>query len=128
MHIAIDPGAAAVLDALHRAGHRAYLVGGCVRDSLAGRAPQDWDICTSARPDQTLALFGETQCIPTGLQHGTVTVRQGGGLYEVTTFRVEGGYTDGRPPDHVAFVGDVKADPARRGVSVHPRAAAPART
>ena len=126
MHIAIDPGAAAVLDALHRAGHRAYLVGGCVRDSLAGRAPQDWDICTSARPDQTLALFGETQCIPTGLQHGTVTVRQGGGLYEVTTFRVEEGYTDGRHPDHVAFVADVKADLARRDFTINAMAYDPA--
>src|SRR5699024_9450943 len=126
MHIAIDPGAAAVLDALHRAGHRAYLVGGCVRDSLAGRAPQDWDICTSARPDQTLALFGETQGIPAGLQHGTVTVRQGGGLYEVTTFRVEEGYTDGRHPDHVAFVADVTADLARRDFTINAMAYDPA--
>ena len=119
MHIAIDPGAAAVLDALHRAGHRAYLVGGCVRDSLAGRVPQDWDICTSARPDQTLTLFGETQCIPTGLQHGTVTVKQDGGFYEITTFRVEEGYSDGRHPDRVNFVADVREDLARRDFTIN---------
>ena len=117
--IVIDPGAAAVLDALHRAGHKAYLVGGCVRDSLAGRTPQDWDICTSARPEQTLALFGAARCIPTGLQHGTVTVREDGGLYEVTTFRVEGGYTDGRHPDRVDFVADVKEDLARRDFTIN---------
>ena len=119
MNIAIDPGAAAVLDRLHRAGYKAYLVGGCVRDGLAGRAPQDWDICTSARPEQTLALFGAAQCIPTGLRHGTVTVKQGGGLYEVTTFRTEEGYADGRHPDRVAFVAEVEADLARRDFTIN---------
>lgn len=119
MTIAMDPGAAAVLAALHRAGHQAYLVGGCVRDSLAGRAPQDWDICTSARPQQVLACFGEKRCIPTGLQHGTVTVKQDGGLYEVTTFRVEGDYSDGRHPDHVDFVADVREDLARRDFTIN---------
>ena len=117
--INIDPGAAQVLDGLHRAGYKAYLVGGCVRDSLAGRAPHDWDICTSARPEQTMAVFGEKHCIPTGLQHGTVTVRQGGGFYEVTTFRVEGGYADGRHPDRVEFVADVEADLARRDFTIN---------
>ena len=119
MTIAMDPGAAAVLAALHRAGHQAYLVGGCVRDSLAGRTPQDWDICTSARPQQVLACFGEKRCIPTGLQHGTVTVKQDGGLYEVTTFRVEGDYSDGRHPDHVDFVADVREDLARRDFTIN---------
>ena len=117
--INLDPGAAQVLDGLHRAGYKAYLVGGCVRDSLAGRAPHDWDICTSARPEQTMAVFGEKHCIPTGLQHGTVTVRQGGGFYEVTTFRVEGGYADGRHPDRVEFVADVEADLARRDFTIN---------
>ena len=74
MTLWIDPGAGQVLEVLRRAGHKAYLVGGCVRDSLAGRTPQDWDICTSARPRQTMELFGPERCIPTGLQHGTVTV------------------------------------------------------
>ena len=119
MTIAIDPGAAALVEALRRAGHKAYLVGGCVRDSLAGRVPHDWDICTSALPRQVLDLFGEKQCIPTGLQHGTVTVKQGGNLYEVTTFRVEGGYSDGRHPDHVDFVADVREDLARRDFTIN---------
>ena len=88
--IKLDPGAALLLDALHGAGHAAYAVGGCVRDSLLGLDPHDWDLCTSARPEQVMALFGEEKCIPTGLQHGTVTVKQGGRLYETTTFRTEG--------------------------------------
>lgn len=117
--IKMDPGAASVLDALRRAGYKAYLVGGCVRDSLAGRVPQDWDICTSAKPGQTMAVFGAEQCIPTGLQHGTVTVKRDGGLYEVTTFRVEEGYTDGRHPDRVDFVADVEADLARRDFTIN---------
>ena len=119
MRIDIDPGAAAVLDGLHAAGCSAYLVGGCVRDALAGRAPQDWDICTSALPEQVTALFGADRCIPTGLRHGTVTVKMGGGLYEVTTFRTEGGYADGRHPDSVAFVADVRADLARRDFTIN---------
>ena len=119
MTIAMDPGAAAVLAALHRAGYQGYLVGGCVRDSLAGRTPHDWDICTSARPQQVLELFGEEQCIPTGLQHGTVTVKQDGGFYEVTTFRVEEGYSDGRHPDRVNFVADVREDLARRDFTIN---------
>ncbi len=90
--IKLDPGAALLLDALHGAGHAAYAVGGCVRDSLLGQAPHDWDLCTSARPEQVMELFGEAKCIPTGLQHGTVTVKQGGRLYETTTFRIEGAY------------------------------------
>ena len=69
------------LTALETAGHQAYCVGGCVRDSLLGLDPHDWDLCTSARPEQVMALFGEEKCIPTGLQHGTVTVKQGGRLY-----------------------------------------------
>ena len=125
MTLWIDPGAGQVLEVLRRAGHKAYLVGGCVRDSLAGRTPQDWDICTSARPRQTMELFGSERCIPTGLQHGTVTVRQGEGLYEVTTFRVEEGYSDGRHPDRVSFVGEVEADLARRDFTINAMAYAP---
>ena len=125
MTLWIDPGAGQVLEVLRRAGHKAYLVGGCVRDSLAGRTPQDWDICTSARPRQTMELFGPERCIPTGLQHGTVTVRQGEGLYEVTTFRVEEGYSDGRHPDRVSFVGEVEADLARRDFTINAMAYAP---
>ena len=115
----LDPGAAALLTRLHAAGHAAYAVGGCVRDSLLGQIPHDWDLCTSATPEQVLELFGEAHCIPTGLQHGTVTVKHGGELYEITTFRTEGAYSDGRHPDHVAFVPDVKEDLARRDFTIN---------
>ena len=118
-NIRLDAGAAALLARLHGAGYAAYAVGGCVRDSLLGRTPQDWDLCTSARPEQVLALFGEGQCIPTGLQHGTVTIKYGGQLYETTTFRTEGAYTDGRHPDEVHFVPDVRKDLARRDLTIN---------
>ena len=133
MNIVLEPGASALLDALHRAGFAAYAVGGCVRDSLLGLAPHDWDLCTAARPEQVMELFGEKQCIPTGLQHGTVTVKRDGKLYEITTFRTEGAYrdnrhpdfrtegsySDGRHPDSVAFVPDVREDLARRDFTIN---------
>ena len=119
MTIRMDEGAAELLDTLHRAGYAAYVVGGCVRDSLLGLTPHDWDLCTSALPQQGMELFGEEKCIPTGLQHGTVTVKQGGRLYEITTFRTEGAYTDGRHPDEVHFVPDVREDLARRDFTIN---------
>ena len=119
MTIRMDEGAAELLDTLHRAGYAAYVVGGCVRDSLLGLTPHDWDLCTSALPQQVMELFGAQRCIPTGLQHGTVTVKQGGGLYEITTFRTEGTYTDGRHPDEVHFVPDVREDLARRDFTIN---------
>ena len=119
MKLTLDPGAAALLDALHTAGYAAYAVGGCVRDSLLGRTAHDWDLCTSALPQQVMELFGAEQCIPTGLQHGTVTIKYGGQLYETTTFRTEGSYTDGRHPDEVQFVPDVREDLARRDFTIN---------
>ena len=119
MKLILDPGAAALLDTLHAAGYAAYAVGGCVRDSLLGRTAHDWDLCTSALPQQVMKLFGTEQCIPTGLQHGTVTIKYGGQLYETTTFRTEGSYTDGRHPDEVRFVPDVRKDLARRDFTIN---------
>ena len=119
MKLTLDPGAATLLDALHAAGYAAYAVGGCVRDSLLGRTAHDWDLCTSALPQQAMELFGTEQCIPTGLQHGTVTIKYGGQLYETTTFRTEGSYTDGRHPDEVQFVPDVREDLARRDFTIN---------
>ena len=119
MKLTLDPGAAALLDTLHAAGYAAYAVGGCVRDSLLGRTAHDWDLCTSALPQQVMELFGTEQCIPTGLQHGTVTIKYGGQLYETTTFRTEGSYTDGRHPDAVQFVPDVREDLARRDFTIN---------
>lgn len=119
MKLTLDPGAAALLDNLHTAGYAAYAVGGCVRDSLLGRTAHDWDLCTSALPQQVMELFGAEHCIPTGLQHGTVTIKYGGQLYETTTFRTEGSYTDGRHPDAVQFVPDVWEDLARRDFTIN---------
>ena len=119
MKLTLDPGAAALLDTLHAAGYAAYAVGGCVRDSLLGRTAHDWDLCTSALPQQVMELFGPEQCIPTGLQHGTVSIKYGGQLYETTTFRTEGSYTDGRHPDAVRFVPDVREDLARRDFTIN---------
>ena len=119
MKLTLDPGAAALLDTLHAAGYAADAVGGCVRDSLLGRTAHDWDLCTSALPQQVMELFGAEQCIPTGLQHGTVTIKYGGQLYETTTFRTEGSYTDGRHPDEVRFVPDVREDLARRDFTIN---------
>ena len=118
-HIVIEPRAAFVIDGLHAAGHAAYAVGGCVRDALLGRIPNDWDVCTDAEPECVIEIFGKENCIPTGIRHGTVTVRAQGMSVEVTTFRTEGAYSDGRHPDSVTFVGDVREDLARRDFTVN---------
>ncbi|WP_080838761.1 CCA tRNA nucleotidyltransferase [Cohnella massiliensis] len=99
------------------AGHTAYLVGGCVRDRLLGRKLHDIDIATSATPEQVIAMF--PNAIPTGLAHGTVTVRDEGHSFEVTTYRREGKYTDSRRPDKVSFVGNVEEDLARRDFTIN---------
>lgn len=125
MTIRLDPGAAELLAQLHGAGYAAYVVGGCVRDSLLGLSPHDWDLCTGALPGQVMELFGKERCIPTGLQHGTVTVKWGSALYEITTFRTEGSYTDGRHPDEVHFVPEIEADLARRDFTINAMAYAP---
>src|SRR5688500_12480077 len=109
---------------LREAGHRSWIVGGCVRDELlrgegAGgpAARGDWDIATSARPEQVTKLF--RRVIPTGIQHGTVTVLMRQGQYEVTTLRGETSYSDGRRPDAVYFVDDIKDDLARRDYTIN---------
>lgn len=108
----------AILERLEQAGFAAYAVGGCVRDTLLGRVPQDWDVATSARPEQTAALFAG-RSIPTGLQHGTVTVRQEGLSVEVTTFRADGPYSDHRRPDAVYFSDSLAEDLCRRDLTVN---------
>jgi tRNA nucleotidyltransferase (CCA-adding enzyme) len=121
-HERIDLSAAPrdVLDLCERLrsqGKRAWIVGGCVRDLLMGRAANDWDVATDARPDELLKIF--PRAIPTGIEHGTVTVVKSGRHYEVTTLRGEGTYTDGRRPDWVDFVDDITADLARRDFTVN---------
>lgn len=107
-----------IIEILENAGYRAYLVGGCVRDLLLGRTPDDWDVTTSARPGQILEHFG-AQVLPTGLKHGTVTVRESGDSIEVTTFRIDGTYSDGRHPDRVTFAATVEEDLSRRDFTVN---------
>ena len=107
-----------VLLRLESAGFAAYAVGGCVRDTLRGVTPHDYDITTAARPEEVLALF-DGYAIPTGLQHGTVTVRMAGESFEVTTFRADGPYTDHRRPDSVVFSESLEEDLARRDFTVN---------
>ncbi len=121
----LPSGAQFVLDRLHACGYQAYVVGGCVRDTLLGRAPKDWDICTNAMPQEMQRVFRDCHVIETGLKHGTLTVMHEHEPYEVTTFRVDGEYTDHRHPDEVIFVTDVREDLSRRDFTVNAMAWSP---
>lgn len=114
-----------LLNKLQQAGHDAYIVGGCVRDSLLGRTPDDWDICTSARPEEMEALFAGYRLLLKGKKHGTVAVVLEGHSWEITTFRQDGTYTDGRHPDQVHFVPCLREDLARRDFTVNAMAWSP---
>ena len=115
------------IQALEAAGFAAYCVGGCVRDDCLGLQPADFDLCTSALPEQTEAVFSDKQLVLAGKKHGTVGVIAGGAVVEITTFRTEGAYKDNRHPDWVAFVPDVEADLARRDFTVNAMAWSPSR-
>ena len=115
------------VDDLERAGFAAYAVGGCVRDSLLGLTPQDFDLCTSALPEQTEAVFSHRRLILAGKKHGTVAVVTEDGIVEITTFRTEGDYTDNRHPGWVEFVPDIESDLARRDFTVNAMAFSPTR-
>ena len=112
-----------IMQTFQKAGYQAYAVGGCVRDSLLHKQPCDYDMTTNARPEQIMSLFEHT--IPTGLQHGTVTIKMDDQLVEVTTFRIEENYADHRHPDKVKFVDDVKLDLARRDFTINAMAYSP---
>ena len=130
MKIHIPPFAAAVIGKLCADGYEAYAVGGCVRDTMLGRAPNDWDVTTSALPETTLSLFSCAdgfKAVPTGIAHGTVTVISGGEPVEVTTFRVDGKYSDHRRPDSVGFTGRLEEDLARRDFTINAMAYSPER-
>ncbi len=114
------------LHALEDAGYSAYVVGGCVRDSLLGLIPHDYDMCTSATPEQTAAVFSNHNLVRSGEKHGTIGVVLEGQVYEITTFRTEGGYTDSRHPDWVNFVTDLESDLARRDFTINAMAYSPA--
>lgn len=117
MKIQIPAAAQEIVEKLCEHGYEAYLVGGCVRDMLLGREPGDWDITTSAKPEEVKAVFRRT--VDTGIQHGTVTVMMGKEGYEVTTFRIDGDYTDGRHPDSVTFTPDLIEDLKRRDFTIN---------
>ncbi|MCI8423023.1 MAG: HD domain-containing protein [Lawsonibacter sp.] len=119
MRFEIPAGARDILQTLTGAGFEAFLVGGCVRDLLRGVVPHDWDICTSARPEETEGCFAGQRIIETGLKHGTITVLKGGEPYEITTYRTEGPYSDSRRPDFVQFVSSLEADLARRDFTMN---------
>ncbi len=123
----LPEGIAACLRALEAAGFPAYLVGGCVRDSLMGITPQDYDLCTAAKPEQTAAVFQNIPQDLTGMRHGTVKLLLPEGHVEITTFRREGPYRDNRRPDWVEFVPDIGEDLARRDFTVNAIAWSPTR-
>lgn len=123
--LSIPQDVALILRLLRQVGHLAYVVGGCVRDALLGRTPKDWDICTSATPEEMQRIFSGYHVVETGLKHGTLTVVLHHVPYEVTTFRVEEGYADHRHPDQVRFVHDVREDLARRDFTVNAMAWSP---
>ncbi|MGL4573048.1 MAG: CCA tRNA nucleotidyltransferase [Clostridium sp.] len=117
MQIKLPTNVKFIINTLIKNGYEAYVVGGCVRDCILKRKPKDWDICTNALPDIIISIFDKT--IPTGLKHGTVTVMIDNEGYEVTTFRIDGKYKDGRHPDGVEFTNDLIMDLSRRDFTIN---------
>ena len=117
--INIPNGANELIHILQNNGYKAYIVGGCVRDSILGREPHDWDICTSATPTEMLEIFKDKRVIETGLKHGTITVLNYGQPYEITTFRIDGVYLDNRRPNNVTFTSDIIEDLKRRDFTIN---------
>ena len=117
--INIPKGAAAIIDTLQSNGFEAYLVGGCVRDSILKRPVHDWDITTSATPDEMKQVFSDTKIIETGIKHGTLTILSIDGFYECTTYRIDGMYSDGRHPDAVRFTKSLAEDLKRRDFTIN---------
>lgn len=114
-----------ILRRLDKAGFEAYIVGGCVRDMILGRTPHDWDITTDATPDQILAVFKSNQCFEVGKEHGTITVMMNGEPFEVTTYRIDGAYSDNRRPDSVEFTNNLIQDLQRRDFTMNAMAYRP---
>lgn len=123
--LVIPADAGYIIKTLNSHGYEAFLVGGCVRDTVLGLSPQDWDIATNAKPLEIKGLFDKT--VDTGIQHGTVTVVLGTAGYEVTTYRVEGEYVDNRCPSEVSFTGSLEADLCRRDFTINALAYHPAK-
>ncbi|MGN0544413.1 MAG: CCA tRNA nucleotidyltransferase [Acutalibacteraceae bacterium] len=123
--LSMPENAEIAVELLRSSGYEAYAVGGCVRDSLLGKSPDDWDITTSARPDEIKRVFGSFHCIDTGIEHGTVTVVINSQPFEITSFRLDGEYEDNRHPKNVTFTSDISADLSRRDFTVNAMAYAP---
>ena len=117
MKIEIPEDVKLILTTLTNASYEAFIVGGCVRDSIMGRIPNDWDVCTNAKPNEILEVFKKHKTIPTGIKHGTITVLLNDEGYEITTYRVDGEYTDGRRPDNVEFTSSIEDDLCRRDLA-----------
>ena len=117
MQIQVPEDVKRIIETIEKAGFEAYAVGGCVRDCLLGKEPNDWDITTSAKPEQVKSLFRRT--IDTGIKHGTVTVMLNRVGYEVTTYRIDGEYEDGRHPKEVIFTGSLREDLRRRDFTIN---------
>ena len=113
------------INLLKNAGFSAYAVGGCVRDTFLKKAPYDWDITTSARPDEMKTVFKDFKCFDAGIKHGTLSVVTDGHILEITTMRIDGGYSDGRHPDSVSFTSDIETDLSRRDFTVNAMAYSP---
>lgn len=126
VYLSIPPIVQQILQRFDQHGFRGYVVGGCVRDSLLGKAPTDWDICTNALPEQTKQIFADCRLIETGIAHGTVTVLFDNQPFEITTFRLESGYSDHRRPDSIRFCTDLQQDLARRDFTINAMAYHPA--
>lgn len=108
-----------IIETLEKSGYEAYAVGGCVRDFLCGREISDWDVTTNATPDAVAAVFKGRNVVPTGVKHGTVSLMLRGAAYEITTYRVDGRYLDGRRPESVSFTGDLREDLSRRDFTIN---------
>ncbi len=115
----IPPYISEIISRIENVGYEAYAVGGCVRDSLLGKTPSDWDVTTSACPEVILSVFSDKKTVPTGLQHGTVTVIYDGNPVEITTYRIDGNYSDSRHPESVAFTKSLREDQKRRDFTVN---------
>ncbi len=119
MKIKMPSAVSEIIKKLEESGYEAYAVGGCIRDSIMGKEPDDWDICTSSLPEETLSCLGKENIIKNGLKHGTVTIRVDEENYEITTFRTDGEYVDNRHPESVTFVRDLKEDLSRRDFTIN---------
>lgn len=119
MEIILPKSVDYILEQLNSSGYESYVVGGCVRDSLIGLKPHDWDICTSALPEQVIEVFGDYQIIPTGLKHGTITIMINGEGFEVTTYRIDGEYENYRQPKNVKYTKNLCEDLTRRDFTIN---------